>query len=145
MAGDLRDELLNDPLIPPRGYSTMTAREATDDLHTVYRTRNRTSMTGDEVAQQADDAELDALDDGSANNTADVKSHWLAFCARQSVDPFAAANVQLVISIFGAGSQTVINLQAARVEAISRAEELRDTNSDFPVPVLPRHVTAARM
>ena len=122
MAGDLRDELLNDPLA--RGYSAMSDREATDDINTEYRTRNRTNMSGDEIAQQADDAELDALDDGSANNTADVKSHWLALCARESVDPFAAANVHLVILIFGVGSQTLLNLQAARVEAVSRAVEL---------------------
>ena len=122
MAGDLRDELTNDPLV--RGYSTMSDQEVAEDLNTEYRTRNRKSMFGDELAQQADDTELDALDDGSANNTADVKSHWLAFCARGSVDPFATANVQLVISIFGAGSQTVTNLQAARTEPISRAAEL---------------------
>ena len=138
MADDLRTELLTDPLIPPRGYSAMSDQEAADDLNTEYRSRNRTSMTGDEIAQQAVPAAYDALDDGSQNNTADVKSHWLAFCARASVDPFAAANVQLVISIFGAGSQTVLNLQAARVEAISRAAEL---SLRF---VKPGHVEEAR-
>ena len=122
MANSLRDELLNDPLV--RGYSTMTDQEAADDINTKYRTRNRTSMSGDEIAQQAVPADYDALDDSSANNTADVKSHWLALCARESIDPFATANEQLVISIFGAGSQTVINLQAARIEAVSRAVEL---------------------
>ena len=143
MAIDLREELTSDLLV--RGYSTMSDQEAADDLNTEYRTRNRRSMSGDEIAQQAVPATFDALDDGSANNTADVKSHWLALCGRESIDPFATANEQLVISIFGAGSQTVINLQAARVEAISRAGELRDANTDFPVPVSLRHVTAARM
>ena len=140
---DLKDELTNDPLV--RGYSGMSDQEAADNLNTKYRSRNRTSMSGDEIAQQAVPAAFDALDDGSLNNTADVKSHWLALCGRESIDPFASANQQLVISIFGTGSQTVLNLQAARVATISRAEELRDANSDFPVPVLPRHVTAARM
>ncbi len=139
MAGDLRTELLTDPLVPPRGYSTMSDQEAADDLNTKYRSRNRTSMSGDEVAQQAVSTAYDALDDGSANNTADVKSHWLALCARESVDPFATANVQLVISIFGAGSQTVLNLQAARIEAISRAVEL-----EIRSPVRASHVLAAR-
>jgi len=122
MAEVLSDELSGDPLV--RGYSTMTDQEAADDLNTEYRSRNRTSMSGDEIAQQAVPAAFDALDDGAANNTADVKSHWLALCGRSSIDPFATANVQLVISIFGAGSQTVINLNTARVEAISRAIEL---------------------
>ena len=122
MADILRDELLNDPLV--RGYSTMSDREAADDLKIEYRSRNRVRMTGDEIAQQAVPAAYDALDDGSANNTADVKGHWLAFCERERIDPFATANVQLVISIFGAGSQTVLNLQAARVEPIARATEL---------------------
>ncbi len=140
---DLKDELTGDPLV--RGYSTMSDQEAAEDLNTEYLSRNRTSMSGDEIAQQAVPVAFDALDDGSANNTADVKSHWLALCGRGSIDPFASANEQLVISIFGVGSQTVLNLQAARVEPISRAEDLRDTNPDFPVPVLPRHVTAARM
>ncbi len=124
---DLRDELLTDPL--SRGYSTMLDQEVADDLNSIYpapdtRTRNRASMSGDEIAQQAVPAAYDALDDGAANNTADVKSHWLALCARTSVDPFATANVQLVVSIFGVGSQTVLNLQAARVESITRAQEL---------------------
>ena len=33
MASDLRAELLADPLVPPRGYSTMTDQEAADDLN----------------------------------------------------------------------------------------------------------------
>ncbi len=42
MAGDLRTELLTDPLV--RGYSTMSDQEAADDLNTEYRSRDRTSM-----------------------------------------------------------------------------------------------------
>lgn len=140
---DLKTELTDDPLA--RGYSAMTDQEAADDLNTSYRSRNRTSMSGDEIAQQADSTEFNALDDGSANNTADVKGHWLILCARESIDPFATANVELVNSIFGNPSVTRTNLIAARVESITRAEELKDTNPDFPVPVRPRHVTAARM
>lgn len=122
MAHDLAHELSVDELV--RGYSGMTDQETADDLNTSYRTRNRAGMSGDEIAQAADPTEFNALDDGSANNTADVKSHWLALCGRESVDPFAAANVQLVISIFGSGSTTVSNLNAARVESITRAVEL---------------------
>ena len=136
MADVLKDELANDPLT--RGYLGMTDEEAAADLNTSYRTRNRTSMTGDEIAQAADPAEFDALDDGSVNNTADVKSHWLALCGRPEIDPFATANVQLVISIFGAASASVANLQTARVESITRAAELGLST------VKVGHVTVAR-
>ncbi len=123
MADTLRDELLGDPEGLGYPVSDQGAADLINSL-TTGRTRNRVSMTGDEIAQQAVPAAYDALDDGSANNTPDVKSHWLALCARASIDPFASANEQLVISIFGPGSQTVLNLQAARLEPISRATEL---------------------
>ncbi len=123
MAEILRDELIGDPEGLGYPVSDQGAADLINSL-TTGRTRNRASMTGDEIAQQAVSTAYDALSDGSVANTADVKSHWLAFCARASVDPFANANEQLVISIFGSGSQTVLNLQAARLEPISRATEL---------------------
>ncbi len=138
MADDLKTELDTDPL--GRGYAAMSDQEAADDLNTSYRTRNRTSMTGDEIAQAADPAEFNGLDDGSANNTADIQGHWLILCARETIDPFATANVQLVIAIFGAGSTTVSNLNTARVESITRAEELPGVRS----PAELNHVVAAR-
>ncbi len=52
------------------------------------------------------------------------KAHFLSLCARSEIDPFATANVELVKSIFGNGSQTVQNLAAARVESISRGADL---------------------
>ncbi len=122
MADVLKDELANDPLV--RGYASMTDEEAAADLNTSYRSRNRTSMTGDEIAQAADPAGFNALDDGSENNTPDTKGHWLALCGRETINPFANANVQLVIAIFGGGSTSVSNLNAARVESITRAVEL---------------------
>ena len=137
MAG-LKDELANDPLV--RGYSGMTDQQAADDLNTSYRSRNRASMSGDEIAQAADPAEFDALDDGSANNTPDTKGHWLALCGREAIDPFATANVELVNSIFGNPSTTRTNLIAARVESITRAEELPGVRS----PARRSHVEAAR-
>ena len=137
---DLKDELLTDPLV--RGYSGMTDPAAADDLNLIYpvspRTRNRTSMSGDQVFQSI---ESQAIWDGL---TANQRLEFLSLCGRDLIDPFGAANVDLVKSIFGDASATVAALATARVENISRAQELRDTNSDFPVPVLPRHVTAAR-
>ncbi len=122
MANILVDEVANDPLV--RGYSGMTGQELVDDFRLLYRIRNRATMTGDEIAQQADPTEFNGLDDGSANNTADVKGHWLAFCGRDIIDPFAPANVELVNSIFGNPSTTRTNLIAARVESITRPQEL---------------------
>ena len=111
----LKDELINDPLV--RGYAAMTDEEAAADLNTVYRTRNRTSMTGDELFQQTDSEEWSGLTEAK-------QSQWLAFCGRDSIDPFASANVALVQDIFGFGAGTLIALNAARLESISRADEL---------------------
>lgn len=111
----LYDEITNDPL--SRGYSSMTNLEIANDLNTVYRTRNRASMSGDEIYQQTVPAEFSALGDN-------LKQLWMAFCGRDTVNPFATANVQTVVQIFGSGSTTLSNLQAFRVEDISRAQEL---------------------
>lgn len=115
MAG-IREELLTDPLT--RGYSSMSDQAAADDLNTIYRTRNRESMTGDEVFQSIESqAVWDSL-------TADQRLEFLALCGRDVINPFGVANVDLVKSIFGFPSPTITNLVAARVEDISRATEL---------------------
>ena len=130
----LKTEHDNDPL--GRGYSGMTDQEFVDSMNGLDRSRNRESMTGDEVAQAAVPADYDALDDGSANNTTDAKSHWLAFCGRAEIDPFGTANEALVKSIFGFPSDTVTALLASRVEAISRAEELPGVRSPVTLKML---------
>lgn len=111
----LHDEIMVDEL--NRGYAGMTDAEVAADLNTVYRTRNKQSMSGDEVFQQTVPAEFDALSE-------DHQQLWMAFCGRDRINPFATANVQLVVHIFGSGSTTIANLQDARVEDISRAVEL---------------------
>ncbi len=141
MAGDLKNELLTDP--GGRGYNgpgvvnpgpdPMTDQKVTDDLNTKYETRNRSSMSGDEVFLSiANRADWDGLTDSK-------KTHFLSLCARQSIDPFGAANVELVKSIFGDSSQTVTNLSAARVESITRAQKI-----EIRSPVRVGHVQAAR-
>ncbi len=117
----LKTELNTDPL--GRGYSGMDDVAATNDLNTVYRTRNRDSMTGDELFQATVPSEYNGLDRGNGN-TADDQGHWLSFCARDEIDPFATANEQFVIDLFGAGSGTVVALQADRLENITRGQEL---------------------
>ncbi len=150
MADTLKDELANDELV--WGYNgpgvfnagpgPMTDQQAADVLNTVHsspdtRTRNRTSMTGDEIFQATDPGEFNGLTSGSGNSS-DDQGHWLAFCGRETIDPFATANVQLVIAIFGNPSTTLTNLTAARVESITRAVEL-----SLPF-VKPGHVEFAR-
>lgn len=78
--------------------------------------RDRTSMTGREVAAEIVDSDYDGLTDGE-------KTQVLSLVASSDIDPFGfAANV--VKGIFGAGSDTVTALATARVESISRAVEL---------------------
>ncbi|MHA2085557.1 MAG: hypothetical protein ACXABD_17515 [Candidatus Thorarchaeota archaeon] len=130
MAG-IRDELLTDPL--GRGYAAMTDQEAADDLNTEYRTRNRTSMTGDEVFQSIESQVVwGALTDNQ-------RLEFLSLCGRETIDPFGSANVDLVKEIFGSTSPTVTALAALRVEAISRAVEL-----GLPTPVRDKHVASGR-
>ena len=116
MSAILKDELANDPL--GRGYDGMTDQELVDSLNVADRQRNRTSMSGDEVfANVASRADWDNLTDSQ-------RLEFLGLCGRETINPFAGANVELVKSIFGNGSATVSNLAAARVETVSRAVEI---------------------
>ena len=110
----LSDELLNDPL--GRGYSTMIDLEAADSLNIVDRPRNRELMTGSELLANTDSAEYNSLTDSK-------RDQWLSLCGVDSIDPFGSV-VQIVIQIWGGGSTTISNLQAARIILISRAQEL---------------------
>lgn len=114
MADILKNELANDPL--GRGYANMPNTEVANDLNDLARLRVRTSMSGDEIFQQTADTQFKTLTDTK-------KQLWLAFCARDVVDPRAAANIAFVLWVFGTGT-TITNLNAARTEAISRATEL---------------------
>jgi len=119
----LGDEITSDPL--GRGYSTMSDLEAANDLNTIYQEINRTSMTGSELLSHADAGEYSALIDSKKDN-------WLSLCGVDSINPFGSA-VQVVIDIWGGGSITIANLQAARVETISRAQELGITVNEGDV------------
>ncbi len=140
---DLRDELLTDPLgwgyngvgIFNVGPGPMTDQEATDVLNTIHpspntRTRDRTSMSGRQVRAEVVNAEYDAL-------PADKKSQFLALTASGDLDPFGLG-ANIIKDIFGGGSVTLGALQIARVESITRAQELGLSI------VKPGHVEAAR-
>lgn len=108
---------------PVTGAYDADNQVAADQLNAVNRTRNRTSMSGDEIFNAAVPSEYAALDNGSGN-TPDQQGLFMSFCGRTEVDPFASNNVQFITNMFGAGSGTVTALQAARVESVSRAQEL---------------------
>ena len=124
----LKTELDSDSL--GRGYSGLSDLEVADDLNTQYRNRNKEVITGSEAFEQTDDTEYVALTDTK-------KSQWLSLCGIENHNPFGAA-VDAVIDIFGGGSSTVSNLQAFRVETVSRATELGLGS------VTVQHVTDAR-
>lgn len=109
----LAAELTSDPLT--RIYSGMTDQEAADSLNAVNRTTNKSSMTGDEILNQVDAGDWAALTDDQRQTVWDV-------CHLGSVDPFGVA-ATLLTDVFGA-STTIIALQAARKNNVSRAVEL---------------------
>jgi hypothetical protein len=111
----LEAELVDDPL--GRGYAAMTDADTAASLNAADRARLRTSMSGDEVRHQTDTTEFAALSDAK-------KSQWLAFCGGTTIDPTNAVDIAFVQYVFGSGSATVANLNAARQETVSRAVEL---------------------
>ena len=109
----LNQELINDPLV--RGYSGMSDQEAADDLNIENRDRNVLSMSGSEVLQNVDATEYSVLTDGQ-------KQVFWGLLGIAILDPWGV-EADVMQDIFGA-STTITNLQAARVETVSRSVEL---------------------
>lgn len=125
----LRAELLGDP--EGLGWPVMTNAQVVTGMNALTRSRDRISMTGRQVAAEIVDSEYDILANAQ-------KSQLLALLASDDLDPFGlAANV--VKNIFPGGAASLSNLQAARVENISRAVEIGVRS-----PVRLSHVVAAR-
>ncbi len=110
----LAAELTTDSL--GRGYSGMDDAEAAADLNTVYRTRNKTSMTGSEILQAIDKTEYLALTDTNKDRVWQIMHLG-------TVNPFGVEK-DFIVGIFGAGSDTITALQAARTDDVSRAVEI---------------------
>jgi hypothetical protein len=89
--------------------SRMTDAEIAADMNTVYRERDLSSLTGDEIFNAADPAGYAGLSNAD-------KQLFLAICSRNAINPFGANNVQAMIPIFGAGTTTLSNLAALRKE-----------------------------
>lgn len=134
MSDILKDELTNDPL--GRGYSGMTDEEAADDLNTIYatdpRTRSRVSMSATEVLNAVDPSEYNAL------ISADKDRLW-QLLGIGDLNPFGV-EATLMVNLFGAGSTTITTLKAARVESITRVQELPGVRA----PVKVGHIMVAR-
>lgn len=110
----LKSEITNDPLT--RGYSGMTDQQLADDLNTVYRTRNRSAMTGKEVKDRIDTTEWSARTDAQ-------KQIILALCNRDDLNPFGI-DAQIFQDAMAGATNTLSALNSYRVENISRAEEI---------------------
>ena len=103
---------------PSTGVYSADAQTAANEINAANITRIKASMTGEEVFQATVMSEYKALG-------ADKKAQWLAFTNRDSINPEAGGRAQeIVVDIFGAGSQTVAALAAARNETVSRATVL---------------------
>ena len=110
----LADEINLDPL--GRGYSGMTDSQAASSFNVADRIINKTSLSNTQILEAIDPAALLAL-------TGEQSVRVWGILGMDSVDPFGnAANI--FIDAFGAGTQTILDLQALRVKTITRAEEL---------------------
>ena len=101
---------------PDAGPYDADAAVAAGQLNAVNRTRPRASMTGSEVINAVDPAEFAALEAGPKQMVWDIVHLG-------TVNPWGI-EATLMISIFGAGSATIVALAAARQQAISRAVEI---------------------
>ena len=110
----LKTELTTDPL--GRGYAAMTDAEVAISLNTVNRSRNRASLAGTEVLNAVDATEWAGLDATQKQTVWDIVHLG-------TINPFGV-EATLMIDVFGAGSDTITALAAARIEAVSRAEQL---------------------
>ena len=137
---DIKTELTVDPLV--RDYDGMDSEAAAADMNTAYRDDPNppTSVPAAALWNAVDPGEYDALN-------VDNKALIDFIGALGSDIPIAGGLIKnKVFAIFVGGSVSRSNIIALTIPPlITRAEELRDADPDFPVPVLPRHVTAARL
>lgn len=110
----LRAELLAGH--PVTGAYSADNAEAAAELNAVNCSRNRTSLTGSQVINAIDATEWAALTDSQRQTVWNIVHLG-------EVNPFGV-EATLMLNVFGGGSSTITALQAARIEAISRAVEL---------------------
>lgn len=98
-------------------YTTGNPETAAAELNAVNRTKNKSSLTGDEMFDATVIADWAGLTDHQ-------QQLWVSFTSKDSIDPFGVANVAFVTNLFGAGSDTVVALNSLRTDDVSRAVEL---------------------
>ena len=98
-------------------YTTGVPETAAAELNAVNRTKNKASLSGDDMFAATDATEWAALSDHQQNL-------WVSFTSKDAIDPFGASNVAFVTNLFGAGSTTLTALAALRKDDVSRAVEL---------------------
>jgi hypothetical protein len=113
--GKLKTEIDTDS--EARGYSGMTNKQILDDGNELYKTRNKTILTGTEIINSVDQSEYAGL------LAEDQDLMWKIVGIQGGVNPFGI-EAALFVGIFGGGSVTIAALQALRVESISRWTDL---------------------
>ena len=111
----LREELIGDP--EGIGYAGMTGEQIITSIHALVRPRNRTSMTHTEVLNTIVLSEFNGLAADKQENVWNVLK-----MGGEGLNPFGV-EATIFIDAFG-DSDTITALKAARVELISRVQEI---------------------
>lgn len=114
----------------PATYGALSDAEVADKLNLKEVTSTKQYLSGSEIFNATNDAEYAALTDAQ-------KGSWDALCAIDSIDTLNGVAKAREVELFGVGTTTRSNLQAARQSLISRAQELG-------IKVREGDVTAAR-
>ena len=101
---------------PVTGAYSADNAAAAGQLNVVNRTRPKATMTGSEILQAINKTEFTAL-------TVVNKQLVWDLLHLGTLNPFGV-EAALFVDAFGGGSATIAALAAARVDAVSRAEEL---------------------
>jgi len=101
---------------PVSGAWSEDDAEAADQFNAEDIPHVKDSLSGEEIFAVTDATEFAGL-------TEHKRQMWMSFCGRDSIDPEGPANVALVQWVFGAGSDTIAALAAARTELISLATQ----------------------
>jgi len=109
--GIIKQELADFPVT----YDALSDQEVSDELNLVDKVQNRASMLRQEVIDEINTAELTAMTGDDVAKVFGVLS--------DTVNPFSPVLVRAFQDAF-AGGITISNLQAARIETVSRASQL---------------------
>ena len=121
----------------PATYGALSDAEVADKLNLKEITSTKQYLSGSEIFNATDDGEYTALADDVSSTGNEKRAAWDRVCAVDSIDTSNGIARAREAELFGAGTTTRSNLQAARQSTISRAQELG-------IKVREGDVTAAR-